>query len=171
MRISPNYKQCGTHIPVLLRVIPRTVGDVCEVGCGFNSTPLLHWLLQGRKLVTYESDPDYYNFARKFQSNNHKIIKIDDWSSADYDRHWGVVFIDHTTSREKINGVRRQRGDDAIKFTNADIMIMHDTEPEAVENYRYNLVFPLYKYRCDWTNNKPWTSVVSNVIDVSKWLD
>lgn len=169
MRISKNYKACGTHIPVLLKVIPKTTGDVCEVGCGFNSTPLLHWLLQGRKLVTYESDKGYYNFARQFRSNNHKIIKVDDWSKIDYDRHYGVVFIDHTVSREsKQQG--KQRGDDAIKFINADIIIMHDTEPESVDNYRYNIVFPKFKYRCDWTNNKPNTSVVSNVIDVTKWL-
>jgi hypothetical protein len=171
MRISPNYKECGTHIPVLLRVIPKTTGDVCEVGGGFNSTPLLHWLCQDRKLITYESDEGYFNFARKFRSNNHKIVKVNDWSKIDYARHYGVVFIDHTTSKEKINGVRSQRGDDAIKFTNADILILHDTEPESVENYHYNVVFPKFKYRCDWTNNKPNTSVVSNVIDVTKWLD
>jgi len=167
MRISPNYKQCGSHIPTLLKVIPLTAGDVCEVGSGFNSTPLLHWLCQGRNLVTYESDPDYFHFARKFRSRDHKVIKVDDWSKIDFKRHWGVVFIDHTTSREKINGVRRQRGDDAIKF-DTDILIMHDTEPESVENYHYDKVFPKYKYRADWTN-KPWTSVLSNVIDVTKW--
>lgn len=171
MRISPNYKQTSTHIPVLLKVIPKTEGDVCELGGGFNSTPLLHWMLQGRKFVTYESDPDYYHFAKKFRSANHKIQKIDDWEDVDYDRHWGVVFIDHTTSREKINGVRRQRGDDVIKFTNADIIIMHDTEPEEVEHYRYDIVFPKYKYRCDWTNNAPHTTVLSNVIDVTTWLN
>jgi hypothetical protein len=170
MRISPNYKECGTHIPVLLKVIPKTKGDVCEVGSGFNSTPLLHWLCQDRKLVTYESDDGYYNFAKKFRSNNHRVVKVDDWSKIDYNRHYGVIFIDHTTSREKINGVRRQRGDDAIKF-NADILILHDTEPESVENYKYAQVFKKYKYRCDWTNNKPNTTVLSNVIDVTKWLN
>jgi len=171
MRISPNYKQCGSHIPTLLKVIPLSTGDVCEVGSGFNSTPLLHWLCQGRKLVTYESDEGYYNFAKKFRSKNHKVIKVDDWSKIDFKRHWGVVFIDHTTARELINGVRRQRGDDAIKFKNADIIIMHDTEPKSVENYHYDIVFPKFKYRCDWTNNKPHTTVLSNVIDVSTWLN
>lgn len=167
MRISPNYKQCGSHIPTLLKVIPLTKGDVCEVGSGFNSTPLLHWLCQGRKLVTYESDPDYFHFARKFRSRNHKVIKVDDWDKIDYDRHWGVVFIDHSVSRETKNQ-GKQRGDDAVKFTNADVLILHDTEPESRNHYRYDVVFPHYKYRADWTN-KPWTSVISNKIDVSKW--
>ena len=167
MRISPNYKQAGTHMLALLKVIPLTTGDVCEMGAGFNSTPLLHWITQGRKLVTYESDPDYYHFAKKFRSRNHKVVKVDDWKDVDFERHWSVVFIDHSVSREsKREG--KQRGDDAIKFTNADILILHDSEPEEVENYRYNVVFPKYKYRIDWTN-KPWTSVISNVIDVTKW--
>ena len=168
MRISKNYKECGTHIPMLLKVIPKTTGDVCEVGCGFNSTPILHWLCQGRKLVTYESDQDYYDFAHKFQTYNHKIKKVDDWKDINYKRHWAVVFIDHSVSREsKRQG--KQRGDDAIKFTNADIIIMHDTEPESFMNYRYDQVFPKFKYRLDWAECKPHTSVVSNVIDVTKW--
>lgn len=138
------------------------------MGAGFSSTPLLHWLCQGRKLVTYESDPDYFHFAHKFQTNNHRIRKIDNWEDVDYDRHWGVVFIDHSIGRKPWEkGL--QRGDSAIKFTNADILVLHDTEPESVDHYRYNVVFPKFKYRLDWTEHKPFTSVVSNVIDVTKW--
>ena len=168
MRISPNYKQSGTHIPTLLKVIPLTTGDVCEMGAGFNSTPLLHWLCQGRKLVTYENDPDYFRFAKQFQTYTHKIRKIERWDEADFKRHWSVVFIDHTIGRKPWEkGL--QRGDDVLKFTNADIIILHDTEPEEEQHYHYDRVFPHFKYRYDWKECKPFTSVVSNVIDVSKW--
>ncbi len=168
MRISENYKDAGTHIPTLLKVIPRTTGDVCELGAGFFSTPILHWLCQGRKLVTYENDHDYYRMARQFQTYNHKIRKVDDWKDVDYNRHWAVVFIDHSVSKEsKKQGL--QRGDDVIKFTNADIFILHDTEPAVADKYRYNVVWPNFKYRLDWNQCKPYTSVVSNVIDVTKW--
>lgn len=168
MRISPNFKQAGTHIPMLLKIIPKTKGDVCEMGAGFNSTPVLHWLCQGRRLITYESDPGYFQFAKKFQTRTHRIRKIDDWKDVDFTHHWSVVFIDHSVSKEsKRKGM--QRGDDAIKFINADILILHDTEPESINNYRYNIVFPKFKYRKDWTECKPHTSVVSNVIDVTKW--
>jgi hypothetical protein len=168
MRISKNYKSHGTHIPVLLKVISMTKGDVCEVGSGFNSTPLLHWICRDRLLVTYENDDAYYRFARQFRSRIHKVGKIDSWDDMDFERHWSVVFIDHRADGDyDTRGM--QRGDDALKFKNADILILHDTEPESFKNYRYDLVFPKYKYRCDWTDNKPWTSVVSNVIDVTKW--
>lgn len=163
MRISPNYKNSGTHIPTLLRFIPLTDGDVCEMGVGFNSTPLLHWLCQGRNLVSYEGNADYYKFARQYQSKNHKVRFVPDWKKVDFDRHWSVVFIDHSNRP-------RTRGDDAVKFKNADLIILHDTEPESLEHYGYEQVFKKFKYHYTWDKCKPFTSVVSNVIDVSQWL-
>ncbi len=145
-------------MPTLIRAVHATTGDVCEVGSGFNSTALLHWICQGRTLVTYENDEDYLRFAKKFQSNNHRIRSTDE---IDFDKHWSVVFIDHTCRPP------HSRGADAIKFTNADLIVMHDTEKS--EEYGYNLVWPKFKYRYDWKECIPWTSVVSNTIDVTKW--
>ena len=163
MRLSTNYKQQGTHNLTLIKAVGATTGDVCEMGVGFSSTPLLHWLTLGRKLVSYESDQDYFHFATKFISNNHKVRKTKDFSDVDYDRHWSVVFIDHSPRRP------RRRGDDAMKFTNADLIILHDTEPGEAEHYGYTQVFKKYKYRYDWKLCLPYVSVVSNVIDVTKW--
>lgn len=164
MRISTNYKQQGTHTLNLIKAVAETTGDVCEVGVGFSSTPLLHWITLGRKLVSYESDPDYYRFARKFISENHKVRQAKpDFSNVDFERHWSVVFIDHSPKRPLT------RGDTAIKFKNADLIVLHDTEPESATHYGYDQVFPLYKYRYDWNLCKPFCSVVSNTIDVTKW--
>jgi len=159
MRLSPNYKQQGTHMLTLIKAVGATTGDVCEMGAGFSSTPLLHWLTLGRKLVTYESDPDYFHFARKFISNNHKVKQ--GFNDVDFDRHWSVVFIDHSPRRP------RTRGDDAVKFKNADLIVLHDTEPESSTHYGYDQVFSQFKYRYDWTLCKPYCSVVSNTIDVN----
>jgi len=153
---------------MLLKVIPKTTGPVCEMGAGFSSTPVLHWLCQGRELVTYENDEDYAHFARQFRTYTHHIRKIQNWDDVDYDRHWGVVFIDHSIGRKPWEkGL--QRGDNAIRFVNADILILHDTEPQETQHYHYDLVWPKYKYRLDWKEHKRWCSAVSNVIDVSKW--
>ena len=162
MRLSSNYKQQGTHMLTLIKAVGITNGDVCEMGAGFSSTPLLHWLTLGRKLVTYESDPDYAHFAHNFQSKNHRAIHTD-FKDVDFGRHWSVVFIDHSPRKP------RRRGDDAMKFTNADLLVLHDTEPESLEHYGYEQVFKAYKYRYDWTLCKPYVSVLSNVIDVTKW--
>lgn len=143
----------------LIKAVGATTGDVCEMGAGFSSTPLLHWLTLGRKLVTYESDPDYFHFARKFISNNHKVKQ--GFNDVDFDRHWSVVFIDHSPRRP------RTRGDDAIKFKNADLIVLHDTEPESSTHYGYDQVFSQFKYRYTWDLCKPHVSVVSNTIDVN----
>ncbi len=166
LRISPNCKETSTHTLTLMKAIQSTKGDVCEVGAGLSSTALLHWICQGRKLVTYENDHAYAHYARKFQSYNHRIKEVKNWDEIDFDRHWSVVFIDHTIGRKSFEkGL--QRGDTAIKFKNADIIVMHDTEKS--EHYHYDKVFPLFKYRYDWKECMPWTSVVSNTIDVTKW--
>jgi hypothetical protein len=134
------------------------------MGVGFSSTPLLHWITLGRKLVSYESDQDYFHFAKKFISDNHKVRHANrEFTNVDYNRHWSVVFIDHSPRKP------RTRGDDAMKFTNADLMVLHDTEPESAGHYGYDQVFKKYKYRYDWKLCKPYCSIVSNVIDVSKW--
>ena len=163
MRLSSNYKQQGTHTLTLMKAIKATKGDVCEVGVGFSSTPLLHWITLGRKLVSYESDPDWCHFAKKFVSNNHKVRHTKDFKDVDFKRKWSVVFIDHSPKRP------RTRGDDAIKFTNASLIVLHDTEPESYDHYGYPQVFKKFKYHYTWKECKPWVSVVSNKIDVSKW--
>ncbi len=157
MKISRNWKQMSTHTPTLIKAVMATKGDVCEMGAGFSSTSLLHWICQGRKLITYENDKDYLRFAKKFQTDDHRIRGM---KRVDFDHHWSVVLIDH--SRRDNN-----RGSDAIKFKNADLIVLHDTEEST--HYGYDKVFPLFKYRYDWKGCYPWTSVVSNVIDVTKW--
>jgi len=156
----------STHMLTLMRAVRETTGDVCEMGAGFYSTALLHWLCQGRNVHTYESDPDYHHYATKFQTHTHRAHKTEDFSDVDYGRHYGLVFIDHTSDR---SANPHKRGEDAIKFENADLIVMHDTEPEHEAHYGYDKVFPKFRYRYDWKECKPWTSVVSNTIDVTKW--
>lgn len=157
MRVAQNDKQMSSHIPILLKALSLTEGDVCELGAGFYSTPFLHWLCLDRKLVSYEDNPDYFHFAKRFQTRRHRIRPM---SSIEFDRHWAIVFIDHEAER---------RGVDAVKFTNADIIILHDSEPEAQAQYGYEKVWPLFKYRKDFTQNRPNVTIVSNKIDVTKW--
>ncbi len=157
MRIALNDKQMSSHLPVLLKAINETKGDICELGAGFYSTPFFHWLCRNREVVSYENNPDYFHFAKRFQTKNHRIRPMDE---VDFDRHWSIVFIDHEAER---------RGADAIKFTNADLVILHDSEPEDNETYGYTQVWPHFKYRRDFIENRPHTTVLSNTIDVTKW--
>ncbi len=159
-------KQRSTHMPMLIKTVQATTGPVLELGAGPYSTPLLHWLTAGtrRILVTYDNEPLFYNYARRFQSRYHIVCFTEDWRELDRDRHWSVVFIDHSGKPRDDS----RRGEDAIRLKDkADYIVLHDTDNELTCGY-----IPMwkhFKYRYDWKYCEPWTSVVSNFIDVTKW--
>jgi len=159
-RLTKNW---STHLPMLIKTAQMTDGPILEIGSGLYSTPLLHWLCyeKKRRLVTYENDFDYFNFARSFRSKNHDVRFVKDWDEMDIvNKHWSVVLIDHTPS------IRRAA--DAIRLkNNADYIIIHDTEPEHSDEYDYDRIWPHFKYRYDWKGCKPWVTVVSNFKDLS----
>jgi hypothetical protein len=146
---------------MLIKVLQNSEGPVMELGGGPFSTPLLHWLckMQGRKMVTYESDPQYYQLCRGFQSSYHKVrfVSEDNWDSIPLE-NWGVIFIDHHPDERRVI--------DLIKFKDhADYIIMHDTEKE--EKYGLKKAYPLFKQIHVWDGCKPWTSVFSNKKELS----
>ena len=149
-------------MPMLIKVVQMSEGPILEIGSGPFSTPLLHWLCheKGRKLITYENVPDYFKFAKGFQSRNHRIRFVKDWEEMDIKAHWGVVLIDHEPAK--------RRHADILKLKdNADYIVIHDTEPERENKYGYQNIWPLFKYRYDWKGCRPWTTVVSNFKNLS----
>lgn len=147
-----------THMPMLIKVVQETDGSILELGSGLFSTPLLHWLCaeKRRKLMTYEDNEEFFEFAKKFKSRSHSVKLIKDWNEADIERKWSVVLIDHSINRRVI---------DALKVKDlADFVVLHDTEDPV---YQYEKVWPHFKYRYDWKFCKPWTTVVSNFKDLS----
>lgn len=146
-------------MPMLIKCVEISDGSVLEFGAGLFSTPLLHWLCFGRKLITYEDNLSYYKFAKKFTSRNHTIRFVKDWNKIDLGKHWGVVLIDHISERRSVDAIRLK--------DKADYIVLHDTQSN---DYKYNEVWKHFKYRYDWKACKPWTSVVSNFKDISKWI-
>jgi hypothetical protein len=152
-------KEWTTHIGMLIKYVQLCKGDVLELGAGVYSTPMLHWLckLEGKKLVTYDNSNEFFRFASMFKSSNHKVIKIEDnnWDIVKPDRIWGVVFIDHHP--------QERRGQEAVNFcNNAEYVILHDSDPEYGNKHGYEAAYPLYKYRYDWKECSPHTTILSN---------
>jgi hypothetical protein len=142
--------------------LQATKGLVIEVGGGQSSTPFLHWICkaQGRKLITYENHPEYFAYAKSFQSDLHVARLIEDWDDMPI-QDAGVVFIDHHPSG--------RRSIDTIRFKDhADLVVIHDTERDD-ENYRNSDIWPHFKYRFDFKEARPWTTIVSNKIDVTNF--
>jgi hypothetical protein len=149
-------KEWTTHMPMLIKAVQASTGPVMEIGAGPFSTPLLHWLCRDRRLVTYENIQYYYDFAKRFKWRNHRIKLISDWDALQTRQHWGVIFIDHDG----------HRGEDAVKFKDkADFIVLHDSDERC---YGYDKLEGHFKYRFDWKECKPWTTVVSNFKDITK---
>lgn len=152
----------GSHIPMLIKILGMTTGPVLELGTGFNSTPVLHWMCNEakRKLVSYESNPVFWEVAKNYVSDFHEVNFIDNWDKLDVTQHWNVVFIDHAPGPRRV--------EEMIRLANkADYVIVHDTEGRSDWHYHYSKGFPDYKYRYDYTKAYPNTSVLSNFNDLS----
>jgi len=145
----------SSHLPILYRVLPLVEGPVLELGVGFYSTAYLHWFCEdkGLKLESYEKEDKYYRLFRRFRNNNHKVIYVDDWDKVDFNKHYGLVFIDHGADRRAIEAIRLA--------DKADYVIIHDTEEESDFYYNLKQVWPHFKYRKDF-KFLPRTTVLSN---------
>ena len=136
------------------------------MGTGYFSTLVLRWLceMSGRTLYSYEGNQQWYERALKKSKPYHHIIYAPNFDEAPIERPWGLVFIDHGPNE-------RRRVDIARLAPYAEMMVIHDTNPEtkpSKHGYGYDAIWPLFAYRYDFTLYDPWTSVVSNTIDVSK---
>ena len=147
----------ASHIPVLTRIVDLSEGHILELGVGF-STMVLDMMckLTKRPIVSYDNDPEWLKQNLKYKSDFHQILFAEDWDNIEInDIHWSVVLIDHRPAlRRKIEAERLK--------DNADYIILHDSEPENDKYYKYSDIYPLFKYRFDYTKCKPFTTVLSN---------
>jgi len=136
-----------------------TSGDVLEMGMGYFSTPILHWLCisQKRILISYENDPTYYY---RFDVDNifHSAYLVKSWDDAPIEKFWDVVLIDHAPSE-------RRKVDIARLANWAKYIVIHDTRSNQEKHYQYKEIWHLFKYRWDY-NVHCQTTVVSNFVDI-----
>lgn len=152
----------ASHIPVLTKIIDLSEGPILELGLGF-STMIIDMMCRSSKrpVVSYENDLEWYKKNFKYASGFHKILFANDWDKIDIDStHWSVVLIDHRP------GLRRKVEVERLK-DNADYLILHDSEPEKNKYYLYTDIYPLFKYRYDYTKCMPFTTVLSNLKEIN----
>lgn len=156
-RADPNW---GSHIPMLVKVLPKTIGSVLELGMGISSTPILHALCadQGKVLISLENEKHFVDMFRKYNTVSHDIYLVNDWDKVPHSKH-GIVLVDHKPDhRRKV---------EALKFKDSEFVILHDTEPENDDLYRYSEIYPEFKYRFDYKKFKIHTTVLSNTYDLN----
>lgn len=156
-----DYSNYATHLPLLIKSIEVTDKPILELGMGI-STMIIHMMCKtsGRKIVSIESDPKWFEENLVFTSENHKLIQTKDLSVLPYE-NWGVVLVDHRPAIDRKTQAVRLKD-------NADIILIHDSEPEIDRFYGYSRIYKHFKYRYDYTKCKPFTTALSNTIDVAK---
>jgi len=161
MNVSLAY---GTHLPCLIKAMEKTSGDVLELGTGIFSTPYLRYvcMLTGRKLVSYENYKDWYNFLLKYYkpNENHEINFIDEYKNANVDTTWDVALIDQTPDSSRSEEIVRLK--DRVKY-----IVIHDANPSNDKVTHYSKIYPLFKYRTDWTGDNNRATVLSNLVDLT----
>ena len=149
------------------------------MGMGYWSTPILDLMcyVEKRKLVSYDNDPEWFEPNKKWASDYHEVHflepdiqkipgKKDHWTGKEYDladidnTFWSVAFLDHKPAI-------RRKGDAYRLRNNALFIVIHDSEPESNPYFRYTWIYEDFKYRFDYTNAHPNTTVLSNFIDLS----
>lgn len=153
--------QYGTFLPALIKVMQITDGPVLELGMGVFSTPYLHFACYPkRRLVSYESDKQYYNWLNIFKNDYHEVHLVKDWDKIDLSERWSVVLVDHEPARRRKEEIKRLAN-------SADYIVVHDTNPRLDGKYRYSEIYPLFKFRKDFNLEKPYTAILSNFKDLS----
>ncbi len=156
----------GSHLPILIELLRKTNGAVLEVGMGLNSTPVLHWMctFQQRQLLSLENDPKWLEPNKAYENEFHKVEFVDFWVDAPIDdTHWSVALIDHRPALRRKDEAKRLKD-------NADFILLHDSEPEIDRFYKYTWIYKYFKYRYDFQAFKPYTTVLSNFVDIKQFL-
>lgn len=148
-----------------MKAVAETEGPILELGCGLYSTNPLHWAcwLSKRKLVTYENNPQFYDFLKKYETDFHEVHCITDWDKIDISSPWSVAFVDHEP------GLRR--GVELARLQHAEYVVAHDTEGRNDRKYGFSKSTHLFKYQFEYLHAFPHTSVYSNRHDVTDFLN
>ena len=128
-RILPRYRaNRGSHLPVLIELVPKTTGSILELGVGYQSSPYLHWACwPKRRVVSYESSPNYYDFARQWERDNHEVHCVESWEDVDLSEPWAIAFVDNSPTYARAICLK--------KLTHAEFVVVHDTESSSYPTY------------------------------------
>jgi len=148
-----------SHLPLLIAATAITTGPVLELGAGLGSTLALHGLcaVQGRNIVTLESDEGWFKLFTKYGRPWHQFRVVDSFNNLpEYNQTWGLAFVDH--------GIAEQRSVSLMALKDVPIIVLHDTCHPRL--YGYEETIPEFKYQWNYRIVLPQTTVVSNSINV-----
>ena len=165
MKLSFRY---GSHLPVLLKAVLKTQGDILELGAGIFSTPMLHAfsMAQNRNVVTYENFNRWYRWFSIYEGKRHKVHFINKWEDAVVEKPWDVVLVDQTPDEDRIKTIARLA--DYAKY-----IVVHDANEgsNTEKTYHFSKIYHLFKYRYHYRDVEPNVMVLSNFVDLEGFME
>jgi hypothetical protein len=142
-----------------MKLVGMTTGPILELGSGSYSTPYLHWTCapSKRPLVTYETNPEWWEFTKQFQSEFHNTMLVSDWSSVHFDHPWAIAFVDH-------DGVRSET---VRRLLHAEYVVCHDTENKGQRRWGITGVARWFRWQWKYAEYRPNTTIFSNTHDLT----
>lgn len=156
--------QSATHQRALVAAAMKTTGPILELGMGWYSTPILHEIAaaQGRMLISADHNHEWILPFRSMASPTHVIHPVGWWGDFNpKEERFGLIFVDHAPACRREDEIRRF-------LSRGDVFVLHDTEEKFA--YGYNRTIDMFKYRCLDSIHEAQTMIVSNVVDVTKWI-
>lgn len=156
--------RAGSHIPVINKLMARVNKPVLELGIGWNSTPILHWLCKEKNLplLSFESDQDWLDRFLSFETETHHLFLHDFMTDIETDFDIGLVFIDHRPARKRRSSAKFFKD-------KADFIVLHDSELADDPAYKYTPIYKDFKYRHEYkVVGEPYTMILSNRINLEE---
>lgn len=154
-----DYDQYASHLPVLSRIISAAsrIESILEVGAGFYSTPMLNAFAVGAGCdhVVLESDKTWRDNITQWFDIKVQMFDLSELPQDILDQRWSLVFIDCQDERS------RSRHALALKNM-ADMIVLHDSNPDWDHAYKYSEIIPLWKYSHQFTATYPHSLLLTN---------
>lgn len=158
----------GTHQPVLYEAIKYTSDiphPILELGCGNFSTDLIHAMAYGkRNIISLDHNKAWIDKFGSVEGHEFKCVSYEEMKMPGA---FSVVFVDQGDWQSRADCIKHYRH-------MAYLVVLHDSDYLERElginfgnHYQYYKTFmPLQPY--PYVTGPP-TTIMSNVIDVTKW--
>ena len=157
--ISPRY---ATHQRLLKAACALVGGPIVEFGAGDYSTPLINELYPGRPKITIESRLEWILRLAHFSLWDHTFVfNPSPFFCVEMAANAGVVFVDCDPAGD------RRKIVEWLAKSEAKLVVVHDTEPDGCPAYDWGNCWSLFKYRLHDNSQTPWTSLLSQTIDIT----